>query len=74
MPYRKDTTDPMTRLLRGYFKTGEELSRVLEVAPKTGRRKISEPQKYLTLGDLTKINRFGHVPIEEIRAAIGGRT
>ena len=73
MPYKKSNADPpMTILLRGRFRDGSGLARILGVSVPTGIKKLKQPE-LLTLGDLDKINRFGHIPIEEIRAAIGSR-
>lgn len=74
MPYLKTNREhPLTRLLKGYnFKSGTDLARLLGVSVPTGLKKLNDP-KNLTIGDLDKIHRFGHIPIDEIRAAIGGR-
>ena len=70
MPYLKHVRDPIRALLKSYDITdGTKLSRVLGVTPKTGRARFNYPQT-LTIADLMKINKFGHIPIEEIRAAI----
>lgn len=71
MPFRK--TDKrfigMYRLLKGYDLDAPALARVLGCSLPTARAKLDDPSK-LTLDNLMKINRFGHVPIEEIRQAI----
>ena len=73
MPYRKDKTQPLTRLLRGYgYTTGPELAKILGVTAPTARSKLLDPKK-LTVGDLEKVEKLGHIPIEEIRAAIGAK-
>lgn len=73
MPYTKPLTPPryarMTRLLRGYELTAPRLAEVLNVTAPTARQKLENPSR-LTLGDLDRINRFGHVPLGEIREAI----
>ena len=72
MPRLKKTEIPfskMSRLLIGYGLNAPELSRVLKVSEPTARKRLSQPELF-TLGDLDRINRFGHVPIEEIRMAL----
>lgn len=73
MPYAKPLTPPryarMTRLLRGYGLTAPKLAEVLNVTTPTARIRLENPSR-LTLGDLDRINRLGHVPIDEIRGAI----
>lgn len=72
MPYIKKPDPPyarMTRLLRGYGLNGPKLAAVLQVSAPTGQKRLTCPDT-LTLGDLDRINRFGHIPIEEIREAI----
>lgn len=59
----------MTKLLRGYGYSGAKLAELLGVSKPTGSKRLTDPQT-LTLGDLDRINRFGHIPIEEIREAI----
>lgn len=74
MPYLKSSKEhPITRLLKGYnYTSGTDLARLLGVSVPTGIKKLKDPMT-LTIGDLDKINRFGHIPIEEIREAIGAR-
>ena len=70
MPYLKRQRDPIRALLQSYdIIDGTKLARVLGVSPKTGRARFDYPQT-LTIADLRKISSFGHIPIEEIRAAI----
>lgn len=72
MPYLRQKEPPftnMTRLLSGYGFNGPKLAKVLRVSTPTAKKKLDDP-KYLTLEDLDRISRFGHVPIEEIRQAI----
>ena len=70
MPYLK-RKDPELQLLLNKYKldTGPALAKVLGVSPKTAYRRYTDVST-LTVGDLDKINRYGHVPIEEIRQAI----
>ena len=72
MPYIKPRATPfagMQRLLRGYDFNGCSLARVLSCSEATARDRIRNPE-HLTLAELDRINRFGHVPIDELRAAI----
>ena len=73
MPYVKKPDPPffkMTRLLRGYGFNGPKLAEILGVSRPTAHCRLEEPGR-LTLEDLDRINRFGHIPIEELREAIG---
>ena len=68
MPRLRDTTHPMTRLLRGYDINGANLSKAIGCAPNTARRKLKDPER-LTLGDLRAIHyKFG-VPLGDMREA-----
>lgn len=72
MPYVKKPDPPfarMTRLLKGYGLNGPGMARVLGVSHPTGKRRLENPQE-LTIGDLDRLNRFGHIPLEELREAI----
>lgn len=73
MPYTKPlTTAPfarMTRLLKGYDMNGVTLGKVLGCSAPTARGKIDNPER-LTLGDLDKLRRVGHIPLEEIKEAL----
>ena len=70
MPYLKKTTDPMRRVLNAYeLNTGRKLGSVLGVAPATALNRIKTPDD-LTLGELRRLASHGHIPIEEVRAAI----
>lgn len=72
MPYIKPKDPPfikMQRLLKGYGLSGRKLAAILEVSPPTGAARLAEPEM-LTLRDLDRINRFAHIPMEEIREAI----
>ena len=72
MPYIKPREQPfeqMQRLLKKWDLQALRLAEVLGCAYNTAKRKFNQPET-LTLADLGKINRSGHVPIEEIRDAI----
>lgn len=74
MPYIKSLTTlryaRMKRLLQGYELTAPKLAKVLNVSYPTARQRLMDPSR-LTLGELDRINRFGHIPMDEIREAIG---
>lgn len=72
MPYIKpkaEPFEPVARLLKGYDLNAPALATVLGCSAPTARRKLSEPAT-LTLADLDRINRFGHVPLSELREAL----
>lgn len=72
MPYKKPEPKPfesMTRLLLGYRINAPALAKILGCAPETARKKLNDPQR-MTLGDIEKINRFGHISLDELRQAI----
>lgn len=69
MPRLRDTTNPMTRLLRGYEINGSNLAAAIRCSPGTARKKIEHPQ-YLTVGDLDAIHRQFGIPVDEIRGNI----
>lgn len=70
MPYlKKEKPDPMTMLLRAYGLNGNNLEPVLGQTGPTIRKKIRNPDLF-TVGDLKKICRQKHIPIEEMRAGI----
>lgn len=72
MPYIKPKEPPfirVRRLLLGYEMTPQSLAAVLECSENTARARLRSPET-LTLGELDKISRRGHIPMEEIRAAL----
>ena len=72
MPYCKSADIPfarMRRLLKGYDLNGSKLANVLGCSATTGKRKLDNPWT-LTLEDIDRINKVGHIPIEELREAI----
>ena len=70
MPYKGDKTPRLTRLMQKYdITSGAKLAAVLECAPATGVKRFRDPNS-LTVADLDRLNRFAHIPIEEIRGAI----
>lgn len=72
MPRLKERQTPfakVTRLIKGYGFNGSNLEPILGYSAKTNRKKIEDPRE-LTLGDLEKICKNGHIPIDEIREAI----
>lgn len=69
MPYIKKQPHKMTMLLRAYGLDGVTLAAVLECCPNTALKRIKDPTT-LTVGELGKISRRAHIPIEEIRGAL----
>lgn len=72
MPRLKERPIPfqkMQRLIKGYGFNGSNLEPILGYSPKTIRKKIENPRE-LTLGDLEKLCKSGHIPIDEIRESI----
>lgn len=72
MPYIKPMARPfneMHKLLKAYGLTSAKFAVILGCSLPTAKKKLDNPEK-LTLEDLDKINRFGHVPIEELREAV----
>ena len=71
MPYLRNEKPfaRMNRLLAGYKFNGPKLAKVLNVSEPTAKKRLDNPA-LLTLEDLDRISRFGHVPIEELRDAI----
>ena len=59
----------MQRLLRGYGFNGPKLAEILGCSLGTARDRLNNPG-HLTLLELEKINRLGHVPMEEIKNAL----
>lgn len=72
MPYIKQNVPyvKMQRLLKGYGLNAPALAKILDCSEPTARKLLNERTSKLTLGDLDRINRFAHIPIEEIRDAI----
>ncbi|MGI6042135.1 MAG: hypothetical protein ACOYBH_07945 [Candidatus Alectryocaccobium sp.] len=72
MPYIKQPKRPfgkMRELIMAKEFRSPRLAAVLCCSQPTAKKKMDNPE-LLTLGDLDKLNRFGHIPIEEIREAI----
>ena len=59
----------MKRLLLGYELNAARLASVLGVSEPTAKKRLDNPET-LSLRDLDRINRFGHIPIEEIKSAL----
>lgn len=72
MPYIKKTEPyaKMQRLLRGYGLNAPALAKVLGCGETKARKLLNGNTANLTLGDLDRINRFAHIPIEEIQKSI----
>lgn len=71
MPYKKPTKKfiEITRLLKGFDLNATNLSKVLECSIPTARKKLTNPEQ-LTLAELEKIHRKGHIEWDRIREAI----
>lgn len=71
MPYLKTNVPfiEVRRLLKGYGMTGAQLARTIGKCESTARDRLSCPGQ-LTLNELAKICRAGHIPAEELREAI----
>lgn len=72
MPYIKKNAPPfvkITRLLRGYGFNSITLASVLGVSQPTAKKRLDRPET-LTLGELDRISRFAHIPMEELRQAM----
>lgn len=70
MPYIKKQRSAIRSLLQSYDITdGAHLGRILNKPPKTGRRRMDDPDT-LTVGEIRRLSTHGHIPIEELRAAI----
>lgn len=59
----------VSRLIMGYEFNPPKLAAVLGCTRPTAALKLKEPDRF-TLADLKRISLFGHVPADEIRAAI----
>lgn len=68
MPFKKSTVDPLTRTLKGFFNSSD-IEKLLNVSRPTAIKKLNNPE-LLTVGELRKLNRLGHVPIERLREGI----
>ena len=71
MPYLKDDKPfvEIERLLRGRGLIGSRLARVLNTSEGTARSRLRTPGT-ITLFELERICKEGHVPAEEIREAV----
>jgi len=72
MPYVKTREVPFARVRRlfiGYGLDATALAVVLGCSYNTAKQRLEKPET-MTLADLDRVCRAGHVPMEEIRAAI----
>lgn len=72
MPYVRQPEVPFARvrrLLLGYELDTARLAGILGCSLPTARSRLANPQQ-LTLGELERISRLGHVPMAEIKEAI----
>lgn len=70
MPYIKPKTDALRRVLNTYeLNNGPALASVLGVSRSTALNRIKHPED-LTVDELRRISLRGHVPVDELRAAL----
>lgn len=72
MPYVKKAevrNAAFSRLITGYGLNAPKLAKVLGCSVPTARKKLTGESDY-SFTDFHRINRFGHIPIEELREAI----
>ena len=71
LPYKKPDKPfiGMYRLLKGYDLNAQALARVLGCSVPTAREKLENPSR-LTLDNLSKIHRYGHIDWETIQSAV----
>ena len=70
MPYlkrREPDFIKITRLIRGYA-TPPKVAEMIGCSANTARKKMNDPQQF-TLGELNRICRMAHIPVEEMRQA-----
>ena len=71
MPYVKTPSRPfaaISRLIRGYGILQKDLASMLNISRPTAKKLMENPELF-TLKDLDRLNRYGHIPLDEIRAA-----
>lgn len=72
MPYIKKARDGMSKLLGAYqLENSARLAPVLGVSEATALRRIKKPEA-MTLHELRRLNTHGHIPVDELRAALLG--
>ncbi len=72
MPYKKPKRQPfaeLEELLRGNKLNSTSLAKVLVCSPTTALKKLNNPE-LLTLKDLGRIVRFGHIPEEKVKQSL----
>lgn len=70
MPYIKKTVDPIRRLLNTYeLNSGPALASVLGVSRNTALNRVNHPER-MTVAELRALNKKGHIPLDELRAAL----
>ncbi len=60
--------EDVMRLIKGYY-SAPELAFILNCSAPTARRKLNTPE-LLTLGDLERVCRKGHIEADRIRESI----
>lgn len=56
-------------LVKGHDFNANKLAGILGITQPTASEKLKHPEKF-TLGDVIKISKYGHIPIEDLREAI----
>lgn len=71
MPYVKSPErDEVLKLLGKYgIENGRALASVLMCSPSTAYNRMRSPEDF-TVGELRRLARHGHIPIEEVRNAL----
>ena len=70
MPYVKQKTDTLRRLLFAYeLNSGRKLAPVLGVSVTTACSRLRTPSD-MTARELRLLSTRGHIPIEDVRAAL----
>lgn len=70
MPYLKQKTDPLRRLLNAYeLNNGDRLAAVIGVSPATAYKRLHRVEDF-SVAELRRLNTRGHIPLDELRAAL----
>lgn len=72
MPYKKPERVPFqsfSEFLKGKGFNSPKLAAVLGCSPNTAMKKLKKPET-ITLGDISKLYRRGHIPLTTLREEI----
>ena len=70
MPYIKPPPQhPLTELLKGKNVLSPQLGKILGLCPHTAKQRLEDPS-LLTIRDIRRIIRNGHIPSEEVRECV----